>query len=97
MGPWNRREEWTASAYSHPRRDAINALLQGTGHVSDARSTPLDVMIANRADSSNAKKKPSGSQFSKVSMKSAVYGTGWEGAVVITAGADGQLRVDTER
>lgn len=96
MGPWNRREQWTASAYGHPRRDAINALLQGPGHVSDVRAKAVDVMIANRAGSGKAKSKPSGPQFSKVSMKSAIYGTGWEGTVVITAGADGQLRVNTE-
>jgi hypothetical protein len=30
-------------------------------------------------------------------MKKAIYGTGWDGAVVVNVSSDGVLKVDTEK
>lgn len=92
MGPSDRREQWSAVQYGHPRIDAINKLTDGATGVTDQRAAKV-VEVANRAGSKTA----SDPEFSPVNMTRAVYGTGWDGTVVVTAHSNGQLRVDMER
>jgi beta-lactamase superfamily II metal-dependent hydrolase len=100
MGPWNRREPWTAQAYGHPRQTVIDALQLGTSAVSGERVPSKDVMIANRSATkrrNTSEEHAVRSQFSRKTMSKAIYATGWDGTVVLQADANGTIRVFTER
>lgn len=92
MGPWNRRQVFTAFAHGHPRKSALDVLL-GTDGVQDTR-TEKTVMVARR---SAAAKTPAGAQFAKTPMTRAVYATGWDDTVVIAARANETWRVITSQ
>lgn len=78
MGVPSRHEEWTAYMYGHPRRKAVSLL--GAG--STCARTPAEVLVASRVKT-----------FARATMNSAVYGTGWDGTVVVEVNADGRLNV----
>ena len=71
---------WTAWAYGHPRRAAVDLL---AGGVSGSRS-PKPVMVADGAKT-----------FSSYTVTKAIYATGWDGDVTISADANGRLEVAT--
>jgi beta-lactamase superfamily II metal-dependent hydrolase len=80
MGPSTIHEQWTGWAYGHPRRVTVALLEQG---VSMARP-PVTQLVGDAVKS-----------FSPTTIDRAVYATGWEGDVVITAAPDGRLQVAT--
>jgi beta-lactamase superfamily II metal-dependent hydrolase len=99
MGSANRLEPWTAHAYGHPRKSVIDELLIPVHGVSMDRP-PRTVSVALRAESKRkprAGAPPLGEQFVDMQMRKAIYGTGWDGTVVVTAQSDGKLEVDTEK
>jgi competence protein ComEC len=82
MGKPSAQAQWTAWAYGHPRRAAVNELVQ---NLSGTR-TPRSVMIADGAK-----------RFSTVTVSRALFATGWDGDVVVRASPDGGLAVDVAR
>jgi competence ComEA-like helix-hairpin-helix protein len=78
MGPSSRQTMWTAWAYGHPRK-AIVELLQR--HVSATRpTTTVQAATAVRT-------------FTSVSLTRAIYGTGWDGTVVLESDVNGTWKV----
>jgi len=101
MGSPERVESWTAQAYGHPRKDIIDELLVlDQGGLMNRTPAPRKVSVALRGASK--RKRPAGApppskQFVEINMAKAIYGTGWDGTVVINAQSDGTLKVDTEK
>lgn len=78
MGPADREAQWTAWAYGHPRKHVAELLQK---HVkSQITARRLDVASATRT-------------FEKMTITKAVYGTGWEGTVVLEADLGGTWRL----
>lgn len=80
MGPSTIQAPWTGWAYGHPRRVSVTLL---EGSVSTARA-PVTRLVGDGVKS-----------FSPMTIDRAIYATGWEGDVVITADPDGSLQVAT--
>ncbi|HRY96447.1 MAG TPA: MBL fold metallo-hydrolase [Myxococcota bacterium] len=76
MGKPEREIEWSAWAYGHPRRNAVERLLSVV-HV--RRKPVVHVPVATKAK-----------QFEPMWIERAVYGTGWDGTVVIEATTTGK-------
>jgi competence protein ComEC len=74
MGPPSRQVPWTAWAYGHPRKIIVDLLRK---HVSATRpTTAVQAATAVRT-------------FTGVSLSRAIYGTGWDGTVVLEADVNG--------
>ncbi|MES2344139.1 MAG: MBL fold metallo-hydrolase [Pseudomonadota bacterium] len=80
MGRPSVHEKWTAWAYGHPRRGSVTLVDR---YVSDKRRGPPRVLVADKVK-----------QFSAYAPAHAVYATGWDGDVTVSAGPDGALRVE---
>lgn len=80
MGHENVHAQWTAWAYGHPRRSAVDMIVAG---VSGTRAATT-VRVADKVKS-----------FSDYSLSKAVYATGWDGDVTIHADAHGHISVST--
>jgi len=74
--------QWTAWAYGHPREQAIQAMEAG---VSDHRDTPKAFPISTAVKT-----------FHPETIDKAIYATGWDGDITITADKDGTYVVTTE-
>lgn len=81
MGSPERWSKWTAWQYGHPRKKAVDRLVSA---VSDARPA-VEVLVGTAVET-----------FEKQTLDRAIYGTGWDGDIVVTATADGTYRVATE-
>ncbi len=81
MGDPTRQVSWSAWQYGHPRRSIVSMV---AGSTTRTRS-PVDVMVGDGAR-----------RFSWLRLDRAVYGTGWDGSIVIGGDADGDIRVTTE-
>jgi competence protein ComEC len=82
MGPESRHVEWSAWKYGHPRKVTIERVERAVTR----RRNPRSVKIATGTQT-----------FESHEMKQAIYGTGWDGNVIVTILADGNLRVRTSR
>jgi competence protein ComEC len=91
MGPPTRDAMWTAVAYGHPRKVAVDMLVTDANLLS--RSPAVDVQLATKAGSKGAASK---GEFVTQSVSKAIYGTGWDGTVVISAGTKHDLHIDAE-
>lgn len=80
MGREASHAQWTAWAYGHPRRSAVDLLVAG---VSDTRP-PVTVRVADKVKA-----------FSNYPLTKAIYATGWDGDVTVRADAAGHLSVAT--
>lgn len=80
MGPSTWQETWSAWKYGHPRQEIVAMLERGIGR----KRSPVEVLVGVH-----------GEQFVHRPLQAALYGTGWDGTVVIEARADGRLRVVT--
>lgn len=80
MGPSTIHEAWTGWAYGHPRRVSVALLEQSVS----MRRAPLTRLVGDGVKS-----------FSPMTIDRAIYATGWEGDVVITAAPDGTMQVVT--
>jgi competence protein ComEC len=90
MGPPDRSAVWTAVAYGHPRKIAVDMLEPA---VSLTRSPAIDAQLATKAGSKGATSK---GEFVSESVSKAIYATGWDGTVVVTADKNHTLHVDVE-
>lgn len=78
MGSSDREDPWTAWAYGHPREEVIQLLQAGVSKTRPSITVPVG---------QGAK------EFDQATITKAIYGTGWDGTVVLEAGADGVFRV----
>jgi competence protein ComEC len=74
MGPASRQTTWTAWAYGHPRKVIVDLLQK---HVNKTRQKTM-VQAATGVKA-----------FTSVSLTRAIYGTGWDGTVVLEADVNG--------
>lgn len=81
MGAASREEDWTAWAYGHPRKVAVQLVTAGLG----CSRPPRDVQVALGMR-----------RFEGYTVTTALYGTGWEGSVVIEEGNGGGWKAFTE-
>lgn len=79
MGSSSRHFEHSAWGYGHPRNVAFNLLV---ANVSGARPS-IGVPVATGQY-----------KFQSVTLKKAVYGTGWDGTIVLAADTKGNWRID---
>jgi competence protein ComEC len=90
MGPYERDIPWTARKYGHPHVDALTHLVHPQYGVRGRRAaTP--VMVGYRG----AYKDKVTEIFQRRTIDRAIYATGWDGTVVVTAHANGWLDVQT--
>jgi competence protein ComEC len=93
-GPYERylqtEEEFTAHVFGHPNQVSIDHLL-ASGGVSGQRP-PIEAWVGVRGAWKEKK-----SEFAKRSIDRAIYSTGWDGTVVVTANAKGWLAVTTSK
>ena len=82
MGAVNREEDWTAWAYGHPRKAAVQTVTAGLG----CSRPPRDVQVALGQR-----------RFEGYTLTTALYGTGWEGTVVVEENEHGAWKAFTER
>lgn len=94
MGPYERHlktwPEFTARSFGHPNKNNVDHLLNLENGVSASRETPVDVMVGRRGAW-----KETPSEFEPRTIKKAVYATGWDGHVAVTAHANGRLEVES--
>jgi competence protein ComEC len=92
VGPYERRgEEFSAHAFGHPHQNCVNLLTDSNFGVSMDRE-PVNVNLGVRGAWKEKK-----SEFTPVTMTKAVYATGWDGDVVVSANSNGWLDVTTHR
>lgn len=82
MGDMHREEDWTAWAYGHPRKMAVQTVASSLGCSRPARD--VQVGLGQR-------------RFEGFTVNTALYGTGWEGTVVLEQSARGTWKALTER
>ena len=92
-GPYDRylqtEEEFTARVFGHPNQVSIDHLL-AKGGVTGLRSSPIAAWIGVRGAWKEKK-----SEFTRRTIDRAIYSTGWDGSVVVSANANGWLEVTT--
>ncbi len=92
VGPYERKGNWTANAFGHPNLVAIKHLIDPDYGVSLNRAEPKKVWVGIKGA---WKDRPS--QFEQTTIIKAVYAVGWDGAVDVTANANGWIDVHTAR
>ncbi len=94
MGPYERHlktwPEFTARSFGHPNVNSVDQLLDDSYGVSAMREQPKEVMVGRRGAW-----KETPSEFEARVIDRALYATGWDGNVVVTAHPDGKLEVET--
>lgn len=83
MGDRSVQTQWTAWAYGHPRRTIVTMIDEV---VEKRRPTTVTVPVGDRAK-----------RFSNYSLRDALYGTGWDGNVRVTARPDASFDVETSQ
>lgn len=86
MGDSDRALPWSAWAYGHPNREALKHLVDDDTGVSESRP-PVTVPVGVKGGSSP--------QWTTWTIDDAIYGTGWDGTIVIHATSDGEYEVIT--
>jgi len=81
MGEERRHAQWSAWKYGHPRQEIV-AMLEA-GMQRKRRPTRVQVGVASE-------------KFVWRALDAAIYGTGWDGTVVVEAQADGRMHVVTQ-
>lgn len=74
MGAPERRISWTAWAYGHPRKQAVDLLQKAVAQRRPATSVPVASAVKT---------------FAPYALTRAIYGTGWDGTVILEADVDG--------
>jgi hypothetical protein len=82
MGPERRHEDWTAWAYGHPRKTAVQTVVEGLSCSRPQR----DVEVAFKPR-----------RFEPMHLTTGLYATGWEGTVLLELSPRGTWKVTTER
>ena len=82
MGPSMRQLTWSAWKFGHPRKEIVDMLEAG---------------MTRRRPEINVQVGLAGEKFQAQRVQKALYGTGWDGSVVIEAMADGRMKVVTAK
>lgn len=82
MGPVSHQEDWTAWAYGHPRKKAVDLVAHGLGCSRVEKTVPVGLGMR---------------RFEDYTLHTALYGTGWEGTVVLEQSERGTWKASTER
>ncbi len=82
MGPASRQLTWSAWKYGHPRKEIVDMLEAGMTR----RRPEIDVPVGL-----------AGEKFQQQQIHKALYGTAWDGSVVVEAMADGRMKVVTAK
>ena len=90
-GPYERDQPWTARAFGHPNKQAIDHLIHRDYGVSGKRA-PKEVWIGIKGAWKERK-----SVFERVTIDKALYAVGWDGTIRVRATATGRFEVETER
>jgi competence protein ComEC len=77
MGPPTRELSWTAWKYGHPRKNVVELLERHTGQ----SRTAITVQVATAVETFEAKR-----------IRRAIYGTGWDGTVVLETDTTGNWK-----
>jgi competence protein ComEC len=80
VGHPDRKEQWTAWDHGHPNRTAVDLMAAG---IKRSRPTPRSVLVASRQNS----------DYFAIPMDKALYATGWEGTVIVTADRSGRISI----
>lgn len=91
MGPYERDIPWTARKYGHPNIVALEHLAH-PHHGVRARRSPIEAWIGIKGAWKDEKKEV----FERRTIDRAIYATGWDGTVTITANANGWLDIATQ-
>jgi competence protein ComEC len=78
MGDPARQHPWTAWAYGHPRASTVELLVRGV----EQHRPAVDVLVGKGTK-----------RFDNRRIDAAVFGTGWDGAVVVDVDVDGRMSV----
>ena len=89
MGQWSVVNKWTANQYGHPHQTAIELLESGTKLM---REKPTKEWVGLKGKNPFKKDHPY-IRFSEKTIRKSIYGTGWDGNIVITAPASGELEI----
>jgi competence protein ComEC len=90
MGPYDRNVPWTARKYGHPNIIALEHLAH-PHHGVRGKRTPVEVWVGIKG----AWKDEKVEVFERRTVDKAIYATGWDGTITITANANGWLDVAT--
>ncbi len=82
MGPASRQLTWSAWKFGHPRKEIVDMLEAGMTR----RRPEIDVPVGL-----------AGEKFRPQRIQKALYGTAWDGSVVVEATADGRMKVVTAK
>jgi competence protein ComEC len=82
VGPFDRAGEWSALEFGHPRRSTVTLLSAATSITRD----PVVVHVGT------AKK-----TFETFELSKAIYATGWDGDIVVSATSDSDYRVRSSK
>lgn len=82
----------SAWAYGHPSNEALSILLGSEHGVSRSRPPVVKPVGVSGRNPTNGDPPV----WDRWTIRRAVYGTGWDGTILITARADGSFSVDTE-
>jgi len=88
MGPYERNIPWTARKYGHPNIIALEHLAH-PHHGVRAQRTPIEAWVGIKGAWKDEKKEV----FERRTVDRAIYATGWDGTVTITANANGWLDI----
>jgi len=91
MGPYERDIPWTARKYGHPNIIALEHMVH-PHHGVRAHRTPIEAWIGLKGAWKDEKKEV----FERRTIDRAIYATGWDGTVTITANANGWLDITTQ-
>ncbi len=80
MGPPEWRMQWSGWKFGHPRQEIVAMLEAGIAR----KRPPLDVQVGIASE-----------KFEPHRVEKALFGTGWDGSVVVEADAEGNMRVVT--
>ena len=90
MGPFERNIPWTARKYGHPNIIALEHLAH-PHHGVRAHRSPIEAWVGIKGAWKDEKKEV----FERRTVDRAIYATGWDGTVTITANANGWLDITT--
>lgn len=90
MGPYERNVPWTARKYGHPNIIALEHLAH-PHHGVRGRRTRIETWVGIKGAFKDEKVEV----FERRSIDRAIYATGWDGTVTITANANGWLDIAT--
>ena len=79
MGPASRQVTWSAYAYGHPRREAIDILMKYIKKPRQPEPIKVRVGVAHE-------------EFIEQEIPVAIYATGWDGTVILEADVSGSIR-----